>query len=481
MPDEGPVSHRGDLLPVGTQVGAYQVTELLGTGSFGNVYAAVHQVIGKQAAIKVLHSEHVKSRSTVERFLAEAQAVNRIQHHGIVDIFDFGQLADGRHYFAMELLRGQTLDAYVTLRRGLSIEETLTLLRRIARALDAAHDAGVAHRDLKPDNIFLVPDEDGGHQPKLLDFGVAKLDRGGGQNSQTRTGQMLGTPLYMSPEQWRGKKVDHRADIYSLGVVAYEMLSGHFPFIGDAPGDVMVKACTEDPTPIRSHRPDLPEAIDQTLALLLAKDPARRPPSATAAVRLLREAAVEGLDGGPLLDTYDATSDAGLPPALRSSTGHSFDSINAEPSASAVARTLPLVVDDASPDGHATPSRKPKAWIWGLSAVAGAVLALVWFQTRQPSSAAPNPDPPTDAATAGVDEAEPTPASRPSVTATSVTSVAAPSASATTPADATATAIATAKPRTPGPKPQPKTPTPKPPPPPPPPPPGGLALPVEVR
>lgn len=279
-------------LKTGDRIGDYEVIAPIGAGGFGEVYEARHTVIGKLAAIKVLRAEHAQSKAVMARFLAEARAVNQIQHRGIVDIFAFGELDDGRQYLVMERLRGLPLDAYVRRHGRLDPATVFALLRRVARALDAAHDAGIAHRDLKPENIFVTHDDEGRLDPKLLDFGIAKL-MGGKSLAQTKTGQMLGTPLYMSPEQWRGRKVDHRTDIYALGVVAFELLTGKFPFTGESQGDVMINVCTTDPLLPSAIEPRLSPDVDGVMLQMLSKSPGKRPPSATLAIRLLQAATLE--------------------------------------------------------------------------------------------------------------------------------------------------------------------------------------------
>ncbi|MEM1029124.1 MAG: protein kinase [Myxococcota bacterium] len=303
-PREAPTSSvRRPRLQTGDRVGDYEITGRLGSGAFGHVYAVIHTVIGKRAALKVLHAEHTKNPAVTRRFLDEAKAVNAIQHQGIVDIFDFGALADGSQFFAMELLNGETLQTRLERDRRFDINDALPLLRRVARALDAAHDAGIAHRDLKPENIFLTYDDEGAAQPKLLDFGIAKL-MGEGKKSQTQTGQTLGTPLYMSPEQWRGRSVDHRTDIWSLGVVAYQMLGGVLPFDGESPGDVMIHACTESPRPLREVAPHLAEPIGEAVVRMLAKLPQDRPDSASEAIRRLGDITAL-IASGLAPDTFD--------------------------------------------------------------------------------------------------------------------------------------------------------------------------------
>src|SRR5262245_57624766 len=229
----GDGSHGDDDLPNGTVVGEYVIDGKLGEGGFGAVYRATHPLIGKAAAVKVLFRSFSSDQEMVSRFIAEARAVNQIRHRNIIDIFSFGSLEDGRQYYVMELLEGLTFDRYIKQKGHLTPEEAIPVLRAIARALDAAHANGIAHRDLKPENIYVTFDEDGGVFPKLLDFGIAKLlGESAKSGHKTRTGTPMGTPHYMSPEQCRGKNVDHRTDIYSFGVLVHEALPGQLPFIG---------------------------------------------------------------------------------------------------------------------------------------------------------------------------------------------------------------------------------------------------------
>jgi len=280
-----------DLQP-GQQVGEYVVDGKIGEGGFGSVFKATHPLIGKQAAIKVLHRQFSAQAGMVSRFVSEARAVNKIRHRHIIDIFAFGQLEDGRHYYIMEYLAGLPLDEHLTARGRLTIAEAIPILRAIARALDAAHSKGIAHRDLKPENIFLVEEDDGTMYPKLLDFGIAKLL--GGQSPQehkTATGAPIGTPYYMSPEQCRGRDVDHRTDIYAFGVVAYHMLTGMVPFDGEDYMDILMAQIGQEAAPPTSLAPDLPPSVDQGIAWMLKKDPAERPPNLVTAVRALEDAA----------------------------------------------------------------------------------------------------------------------------------------------------------------------------------------------
>ena len=284
-----PAPTETDLAP-GTHVGEYEVEAVIGRGGFGTVYRAIQPLIGKRVAIKLLSRRYSADGDIVSRFVAEARAVNQIRHRHIIDIFSFGQLPnDGRHYYVMEYLDGQPLDAYLAERGPMSVAEALPILRALARALDAAHAKGIAHRDLKPENIFLARDTDGELYPKLLDFGIAKLM--GPDESlahKTGTGVPIGTPFYMSPEQCRGRDVDHRTDIYSFGVLTYRLLTGTYPFDGEII-DVLHKQIHADPEPPSSRNAAVSHEADQAVLWMMQKDPERRPRTVIAAVVALQD------------------------------------------------------------------------------------------------------------------------------------------------------------------------------------------------
>ena len=272
----------------GDVVGEYVIRDQLGKGGFGTVYRAGHPVIGKLVAIKVLSRRYSSDEGVVSRFVAEARAVNQIRHRNIIDIFSFGQLADGRHYYVMEYLDGLPLDRHLHEQGVLRIDSALPILRAIARALDAAHAKGIAHRDLKPENIVLSFDDEGQIFPKLLDFGIAKLTTPEqDQAHRTGTGVPLGTPYYMSPEQCRGRDVDHRTDIYSFGVLAFRLLTGDYPFHGELI-EILHKHMHEDPPLASSVNPALTTEIDMAITWMLQKDPAKRPATVMTAVTALQ-------------------------------------------------------------------------------------------------------------------------------------------------------------------------------------------------
>jgi serine/threonine-protein kinase len=266
----------GDLSP-GYVVGEYRVERVIGRGGMGVVYSGVQPVIEKRVAIKVLNSELSSDPGLVRRFLDEARAVNRIRHPNIIDIFSFGQLADSRQYFVMEYLEGHTLADRLQ-SADLPVEQLPPLLAQICDALDAAHGEHIVHRDLKPENIWIVDSRRGRMFAKLLDFGIAKL-LATGEQTTTQAGVLMGTPQYMSPEQCHGRAIDHRTDIYAMGVLLYQMYTGTLPFHGESFAEVLTKQLTQVPERPSTHAA-LPQALDELIMRCLAKDPADRPQSA---------------------------------------------------------------------------------------------------------------------------------------------------------------------------------------------------------
>ena len=270
------------MITVGSRVGGYTVLHMLGQGGMGQVYLAQHQRIARRAAVKVLLPELSANEAVVERFFTEARATSLIRHPGIVEVLDC-DVREGQAYIVMEHLEGESLADYLERIGGLvgDVGFALAIVGQVARAVGAAHAAGIVHRDLKPDNIFLTAGgTDGRIVPKVLDFGIAKLAERGSA-THTRTGAVLGTPAYMSPEQCRGgsKVVDGRSDIYSLGCIFYETLCGVPPFVRDGTGDLIVAHVSEAPEPARSRVSSIPAAVDALVMRMLAKAPADRPPT----------------------------------------------------------------------------------------------------------------------------------------------------------------------------------------------------------
>ena len=256
---------------LGQVVGSYRIVAELGKGGMGVVYRAEHVQLGRTAALKMLQPQFTHDDGIVQRFFNEARAASAIAHPGIVEIFDYGVHTDGRAYIVMALLVGETLGE--RMQRGwLAVREVVEISVQVASALAAAHAAGIVHRDLKPDNIILAP----GHV-KLLDFGIAKLVDRDPTGFRTETGFVIGTPLYMSPEQCMGAPgLDHRADLYSLGCILYHALAGRPPFEAALAGGLLA-AHLRDPAPDpRVFVSTIPDELVAIVARLLAKDPAAR-------------------------------------------------------------------------------------------------------------------------------------------------------------------------------------------------------------
>jgi serine/threonine-protein kinase len=282
---------------VGTRAGKYELVQQLGAGGFGLVFLARDHVLGRDCALKFLLPELTGNPEHVQRFLQEARAAARIQHPGIVTVFECGQFpttgsgVDGVVYIAMELLRGESLAARLT-RGPLPVAAAVAVARQIASAVEAAHRIDIVHRDLKPENVYLVPDPEtvSGERAKVLDFGIAKLgETGAGKAIHTAAYLIFGSPLYMSPEQCRSTaRVDARADIYSLGVMLFEMLCGERPFVDADMGALIAKHQVVEPPRLRTKVAGLPAALDELVASMLAKSPDARPPSMEAVQRALQ-------------------------------------------------------------------------------------------------------------------------------------------------------------------------------------------------
>jgi serine/threonine-protein kinase len=268
-----PAPARGEADLIGVELSGYRIERRLAEGGMGVVYVAEHTKIGKTAALKMLKLEYCRDDTAARRFYQEARAVNEIRHENIVEIYDFGRDPDGRVYFVMELLEGESLDARLE-REPLGFAETLSIVEQIGRALKAAHAKGFVHRDLKPENIWLKPSPDG-VVVKLLDFGIAKLvGMDNAEDKLTRTGSIIGTPHYMSPEQINGSEsIDHRSDIYSLGVILYEIASGKRPFAGPTLQAIIAGHVLHDVPPMAELRGGTPPEVEAVVGRMLAKSP----------------------------------------------------------------------------------------------------------------------------------------------------------------------------------------------------------------
>ncbi len=264
---------------VGSEVLGYVVKGKIGQGGMGLVYEGEQPTIGKRVAIKVLRPEIAENPEQMRRLVAEARAVNAVGHRGIVDVFGYGQLTDGRQCIVMEFLEGEPL-ADLLLRNekehhGMPLLEALVILEEVLSALSAAHGAGVIHRDLKPTNIFLCRQRDGSRYVKLLDFGIAKVNAGDSA-PQTNPSITVGTPSYMAPEQAAGKKASPAMDLYAMGVIAFEMITGRLPFTGSSVIEVLMKHAEEKPVRPSSLLMSIPDDVDEIVLKLLEKEPKDR-------------------------------------------------------------------------------------------------------------------------------------------------------------------------------------------------------------
>ncbi len=311
------------------RVGPYRLVRLLGKGGMGAVYEAIQEPIERRVAIKILHGRYAQEPEIATRFFNEARAVNLVDHPGIVQISDYGQLPSGVAFLVMEYLKGETLTQYMKRNGGkLGQPEALRLSRQLAAALAAAHEKGIIHRDLKPDNIMLIIDTDpeamGRVRAKLLDFGIAKVVADLGKENATHTAAdvVMGTPKYMSPEQCRGAaNVDDKSDVYALGAMMYEMLAGRAPFLG-ATGEILAKQIYEAPPPLTSLSQTVtPDAV-ALIERLLKKNKAERPSMRQVAVELERMTAPYPTMAHPIV----------LPPQalLTPSSGTNISTVNEE-------------------------------------------------------------------------------------------------------------------------------------------------------
>ncbi|HXM42660.1 MAG TPA: serine/threonine-protein kinase [Bryobacteraceae bacterium] len=289
--------------------GKYRILGKLGQGGMATVYKALHVGFDETCALKVINQELASDLSFVKRFAQEAALTRKLHHSNAVRVEDVDQADDGRPFMVMEFIEGESLKDVIQRQAPLPVARVCSIAKQVAGALEAAHQLGMIHRDIKPGNILLTPPSRGGEPEevaKVLDFGIAKIKEVhlAGGATLTRTGTSIGTPAYMSPEQAMGKTgegLDGRADLYSLGVVMYEMLTGELPIQAESEVQMLIGQISSAPEPIRARRPDLPEGIGAVVMRCLEKDPARRPASAAALIALI-EATERGVPAGAAPD-----------------------------------------------------------------------------------------------------------------------------------------------------------------------------------
>ena len=370
-----------DLGRVGQLVGGkFRLDAVIGRGAMGSVWAATHVTLGYQAAIKLIAREFVRSPEALRRFDAEAKAAARLQSRHVIRVFDSGVLDDGTPYIAMERLTGENLDERLQRIGPMPLAEVVAILAQCCKALTRAHAAAIVHRDIKPENIYLarMPDEEG-EVAKVLDFGVAKITMDAeGRTASTGTGTLLGTPIFMSPEQVReAKDVDHRADLYSLGLVAFTSLTGKRAIDGDTFGEVLLQICTHPLPSLCALAPSLPPAMEAWFQRACARERGERHQSAQEFIDTLRVAAA----ARDLPRPVEATPGPVTPPTLLSRSSPLSDSPAANlPKLAQTASNVSVTAATLSGQPAGVPRVPQGAVLAGvLSAGALAIAGVMWL------------------------------------------------------------------------------------------------------
>ena len=283
-----PSVHVGDVDPlVGIELGGFTVTKLIASGGMGLVYEAMHQAIGRRAAVKVLKPEVAADAEWTKRFLSEARALGAIKHRNLIEVLNFGKTPDGREFLMMEFLDGEPLDAYIRRMGQLAPAVALGIAEQVLNGLAEAHKKGVVHRDLKPANVYLLREHNGELLVKVLDFGLARQEPIALLGSDVQLPKrddgaslLAGTPEYIAPEQAQGQKVEGTADLYSMGIMLFEMLSGRLPFESESVVTLLQKHISERPPKLSAAMNNPPEGLEDFIEALLQKEPERRPATA---------------------------------------------------------------------------------------------------------------------------------------------------------------------------------------------------------
>jgi serine/threonine-protein kinase len=334
----------------------YRIEEKVGEGGMGRVYRATHIQMDHTVALKVLHPHLSSDQTAIERFRREARAAAYISHPNAVSVTDFGVTRDtGTAYLVMEFLEGIELRKKLKQQRHLDYKDAFLIVYQTCAALHAAHTKGIVHRDLKPDNIWLIKSQEGIDRVKVLDFGIAKLMQQSDTGKLTQQGMIVGTPFYMSPEQCRGEELDARSDIYSLGVIMYEMLTGKVPFEAPTPVGVVLKHANEPPRPPHQLRGDMPLSVEQVVLRALGK---QREERQTNAIELAQEFESALYDAGIDLNVL-GTSTPHTPFTLRRPSDISLrpDTISQRANTAGVAGSVP----PTEPFGGSTMAEKSPA------------------------------------------------------------------------------------------------------------------------
>ena len=389
--------------------GRYHVLSKIGEGGMGTVYLAEQTSVGRKVALKLLQGSYASDEEFVGRFRREARLAASLNHRNIVTVYDFDQADDGSLFIAMEFLKGHRLSDVIRRDAPLDIGRAAYLGLQITEGLEAAHGAGVIHRDIKPDNIMVVG-EGSAEEIKLMDFGIARLRDAGTTLQITRAGYIMGTPAYMAPEQAEGAEVSERTDIYALGIVLYEMFGGTVPFKAATPSAVIIKQIQEPPVPLRKVRPDVPVAVERVIMQALGKKPAQRQRDMHEVQEQLRSVqeqlkSAAGSKSWPprpwnfsraFKKQVEAKPAIVASPAVEGRTVLLNDQPAADPQDTprTIASTQVLSRDETYPGG----SRKPIVkWVVALLAVFGLAAVLgtvIYMTTREPDGSRIVPPPP---------------------------------------------------------------------------------------
>ena len=362
----------------------YHILKKLGEGGMGTVYLAEHVKMGRKSALKVMNPGMNTDPDAIARFNREASNASRLSHPNICGIYDFGETSDGMIYLAMEFIEGSSLTSLIEKAGSLPPARAGSIIHQSGDALQVAHDAGIVHRDLKPDNIMIAKNRDGSDLVKVVDFGIAKASSSDAQKV-TKTGLVVGTPEYMSPEQLAGDKLDGRSDIYSLGLVAFNCLTGHLPFASESAQEAMIMRLTDRPRSLADVRPDLvwPDGLQAVMDKALARDAAERYQSAAQFGREFAAAiadmpTTQAIEAGTLVMSATKVSSAGsqVPATRVSSPGDgATKAINTAPT-KASRRPAPTAAVAASASVAAKKSAMPMVLV-GAGGVA-AIAVVVW-------------------------------------------------------------------------------------------------------